>query len=263
MKLIAIILVLLLTNSICATTSASSAYTDDFGDLMVPEEEIIKNHDEVQVIETSYHQSLDEEIINLIKSEIHQQEVKVEIRYESEFRANYIKDRIRNVTDISLEKLNPKTNSFKIHVVLNKNEIEKEKYEINGRYIPFLEIPVARRLIKNGEVLKSEDITKIKTKTTNIGHNIVLSEEKLVGMEAKNVISSGRYFKQADVRKPPVVFINDVITIEYRSNNLTVKTIGIAMEEGALGDRIKIKNEKTGSEIYAKIIDKNSVQVAK
>jgi flagella basal body P-ring formation protein FlgA len=260
MKLIALILIFLINSPIFGS---KNTYTDDFGDLMVPEEELMKNPDEVQIIETSYHKSLDEEVMNLIRSEMHQADVKIELRYESDFRANYIKDKIKNVTDISLVKLNPKTNSFKIHVVLNKNEMEKEKYEINGRYVPFLEVPVARRLIKNGDVLKSEDITKIKTKTTNIAHNIVLSEEKLVGMEAKNVISSGRYFKQTDVRKPPVVFVNDVITMIYHNDNLTVKTIGVAMEEGAVGDRIKMKNEKTGSELYAKIIDKNTVQLDK
>jgi flagella basal body P-ring formation protein FlgA len=258
MNLLTILLALLLSSPILAT---QGSYTDDFGDLVAPEEDLMNKPDEVQVIETSYHKSLDEEVVNLIKAEIKQQDVRVEIRYESDFRVNYIKDRIKNVIDISMVKLNPKTNSFKIQVLLNKNEIEKEKYEINGRYAPFLEVPVARRLIKNGEVLKSEDITKIKTKTTNIAHNIVLSEEKLVGMEVKNVISSGRYFKQTDVRRPPVVFVNDVITMVYQSDNLTVKTIGIAMEEGAIGDRIRVKNEKTGSEINAKIIDKNSVQV--
>ena len=232
------------------------AYSDEFGDLIPQDDEIFP--EEVQILETSQHQSFQESVINLLKDHTNHQDAKFEIRYDSDFRVNYIQNRIKNLTKIEILNLNPKTNNFKLRVHLGG----QEKYDLNGRYISFLEVPVARRVIRNGEILKKDDIMKVKTKVTNINHNIVLSEEQLLGMEARNIISNGRYFRVTDIKKRPIILMQDVVTMVYSVNNLTVKTMGIAMEEGAEGDKIKIKNEKTGREIYAKIIDKDHVHVA-
>ena len=255
MKILILILTLLFSNYI-------HAFNDESVELGYPDDLMLEgSQPEIQTLDISLYKSLDDEIIRLVKEELSQKEANVDLRYESDFRAKYIQENIETLRDISLLKLNPKNHTFKVKVTLNKKDQGKSSYEINGRYASFLEIPISKRVIRHGDIVKSEDITKIRTKTSNISSNIILSEEQLVGMEAKNVISSGRYFKRSDIRKSPVIFAKNIVTMKYISGHLSVKTTGIALEEGSVGDTIKVKNEKSGNEIYAKIIEKDVVAV--
>ena len=55
--------------------------------------------------------------------------------------------------------------------------------------------------------------------------------------------------------------INDPVNIIYSSGAINLKTVGIALGAGAVGDMIKVKNTSSGAVLLGQIINKNTVQV--
>jgi flagella basal body P-ring formation protein FlgA len=60
---------------------------------------------------------------------------------------------------------------------------------------------------------------------------------------------------------PSVIKNNDPVNIIYSSGSISLKTVGISMGVGAVGDMIKVKNSSSGAVLLGQIINKNTVQV--
>jgi flagella basal body P-ring formation protein FlgA len=54
----------------------------------------------------------------------------------------------------------------------------------------------------------------------------------------------------------------DPVNIIYSSGSINLKTSGIALRAGAVGDMIKVKNGTSGIVVLGKIINNNTVQVS-
>lgn len=201
---------------------------------------------------------LDHEITELLKAKTNQNNLDFEIRYDSIYKAQQIKLSNSNNFSINLVKFNPKTQIFTAEIsLLDKNN----KILIAGRYSPYMHIPIAKKVIAAGNKISEEDVIYLKTKVTNLSKNIIVSADELIGMQSKNTISIGKTFNKDDIHKPWLIFKDQSVDLTYSSANLTIKTIGIALESGSVGDFIKIKNEKSSNIVIAKIINEKTVMV--
>jgi len=68
--------------------------------------------------------------------------------------------------------------------------------------------------------------------------------------------------KISDISNPPVIKNNDPVNIVYSSGVINLKTTGVALGSGAVGDMIKVKNGTSGAVILGQIINKNTIQVS-
>ena len=80
-------------------------------------------------------------------------------------------------------------------------------------------------------------------------------------MQAKKYIAVGKMFKLNEISSPPVIKNNDPVNIIYSSGAINLKTMGVSMGTGAVGDIIKVKNSSSGAVLLGQIINKNTVQM--
>jgi flagella basal body P-ring formation protein FlgA len=80
-------------------------------------------------------------------------------------------------------------------------------------------------------------------------------------MQARQYIKPGSMFRSSDLVSPAVIKVNDPVNIIFSSGAINLKTVGIAMGNGAVGDMIKVKNESSGAVLLGQIVNKNTVQV--
>ena len=205
--------------------------------------------------------TLDSAVQSLILEKIGGDSSEIDVQYESEYRERYLKERSDQIADVALEKHNPKNRSFRVRILLRDKDLLEEVHNISGRYVTYIQVPVTNRMIANGDLIKESDVSYIKTKTSNLKGQVYLSKEKLIGMQANNIIQHGKALKLSDLRRPPVINSDDMVNIIFETNNIRLKTIAIALEGGAVGDNIKVKNEKSGNIVYGRIIDKKTVRV--
>ena len=200
---------------------------------------------------------VDTTINELLQAKITDKRVVIEQQYNSQSKIDRLKSRREEIKSIVLEKFDPKYSSFRVLVQYNDNKTET----FSGRYTSYIMAPVAARYIKFAEVIQSQDVTTQKTLLTNVSNGYATEESEVVGMQTKKYIAVGKMFKLNEMSSPPVIKNNDPVNIVYSSGTISLKTMGISMGVGAVGDMIKVKNSSSGAVLLGQIINKNTVQV--
>ena len=158
---------------------------------------------------------------------------------------------------IIVEQFEPKNSSFRVRVNYNDGKAET----LSGRYLSYVMAPIAARYIKFGDVIQQSDVTTMKVRIDSLNSEYASELNEVVGMQAKTYIAAGKMFKINEVTSPNVIKNNDPVNIIYSSGAINLKTVGIAMGNGAVGDMIKVKNSSSGVVLLGQIVNKNTVKI--
>jgi flagella basal body P-ring formation protein FlgA len=185
-------------------------------------------------------------------------QVSVVLKFPQNSQLDTILSQEENIESISLSFFSHETKSFKVVSVLSNNK----QIELFGKYESFFEVPVASRYIRHGNLVSEDDIKITKVKKLKEGEAPIKNMRLVFGMEAKKSIAQGDVIKLADLKHPPIIKENDPVTLVYISSDITLKTSGFALSAGSLGEKIRVKNEKTGVVVFGEIVEKNVVKVS-
>ena len=117
---------------------------------------------------------------------------------------------------------------------------------------------VTTQAINKGELVTSESISiEFKPKHFVRASNLD-TKQYLVGSRSKRVIRAGTAIGLHHVC---MVCKGDNVTIYAKTRTLTIKTTGIALQDGNVGEQIRVKNQKSGKTISARVKDVESVEV--
>lgn len=149
-----------------------------------------------------------------------------------------------------------KHNGRNFNVKLNCNDETPWHIFFPVRIITIVPVVVAQNSISKGTRL---DETNIRTEYKDISsiRGAIIDEETLVlGTHAIRTISAGTAITERNI-----CFIckKQQMTIIAQSDNFMIKTTGIALENGAIGDQIRVKNVKSGRIIRARVKSINEV----
>ena len=99
--------------------------------------------------------------------------------------------------------------------------------------------------IERGSIIAATDIEKNLLWLTRPPTGAVQRLEKIVGMEVRQSIQPGRIIKQRQLRKPLLIRKGHRLSAAVREPGFMLSTEVIALEDGADGDTIKVRNAKT------------------
>lgn len=103
--------------------------------------------------------------------------------------------------------------------------------------------------------LKKVDISTLRT-------GYLLSPKQAVGKKLKRLQQAGSVVNQRQLVTPFLVKKGRMVTIIAATKKLSIRMSGKALSNGAKGDRIKIKNIKSGKIIEAKVIADGLVKIS-
>lgn len=104
------------------------------------------------------------------------------------------------------------------------------------------QIPVLKHPVRAGETITAEDIDFKKEPARQAYGNIIIDSKDLIGKAPKRTIAQGRPIRQDEISNPAILLKGARVTMIYRSNNLEIRTLGEALDSGAKGDVIRVKN---------------------
>ncbi len=133
---------------------------------------------------------------------------------------------------------------------------------LSGGYEALAIVPVLKRQVREGEVINANDIDYSKEAARHIRKNIITDVKELIGKSPKRIISQGRPIRQDEIANPAILQKGAHVTMIYKSNNLEIKTLGEAMDSGAKGDVIRVKNLASKSIISGVVESSDSVRVS-
>lgn len=86
--------------------------------------------------------------------------------------------------------------------------------------------------------------------------------EEVLGKEIYRPVSQGACLKRMHIREGRDPSSGDTVVIVAQTQGLRVEAPGRLLQKGKEGERVRVLNVATGTEIYATIVDRNTVAVS-
>ena len=134
--------------------------------------------------------------------------------------------------------------------------------EVSGRYIEFIEVPALKRKMSAADVITAADIAYVDLDARKAERGYVVDEAELIGKSPARIIFANKPIISAQIKEQTLVENKKSITIYFKNKLIEMQDMGVALEDGAKDDLIRVKNATSGIVISAKVIGKNLVEVA-
>lgn len=132
---------------------------------------------------------------------------------------------------------------------------------ISGRIHETMDVPVVVRRIARGEVIREDDLAWLKLRVGRVTRDTVTDFDGIIGMTPRRALSPDKPIVGADIQRPVVVTKNSVVTMTLRVANMIITARGRAMENGAMGDAIRVMNTHSQRVIDAEVAGPDAVIV--
>ncbi|MBB1471304.1 flagellar basal body P-ring formation protein FlgA, partial [Pseudoalteromonas sp. SG41-5] len=117
---------------------------------------------------------------------------------------------------------------------------------------------IATENLSRGEVIEAHHLRLIMKPKHFVRAQYLQNQELLIGSRSKRNIRSGYLVALNQIC---MVCKGDNVTIFAIIRGLKIKTSGLALEDGTLGEQVKVKNAKSGKVLNARVDGVESVQV--
>lgn len=121
-------------------------------------------------------------------------------------------------------------------------------------------VPVLTRSVKKGEPLRASDVT---LRQIRVGRPGVYASrlEEVVGRSLKKNLPQGEPLPLNLITGVPIIEKGKNVIIVVRSGGLMVRAKGEALDDGALGDTVRVKNLSSKAVVSAVVVGKDTVEV--
>lgn len=100
------------------------------------------------------------------------------------------------------------------------------------------EVVVPLRTIRAKEIIKTEDVI---AKPASVA-GTVSDLNAVIGQEARVALYPGRPIRQSDVGPPALISRNQIVTVTYVKNRLSITAEGRALNRAGAGDHVRVMN---------------------
>lgn len=125
----------------------------------------------------------------------------------------------------------------------------------------FAEVLVATENIRRGTMIESRHLRLMETNLAMLRRTPVADRNLVIGMELKYPLTSGSAFSLEGLSSPMLVERGDLVQLLAESKNLKIRQQGEALQDGALGKVINVRNSSSELVIQAEVIGTGRVKV--
>lgn len=156
---------------------------------------------------------------------------------------------------------NAKTMRWRANLAFFKNDRLDKISHIGGRYASLIEVPVLSQRLHSDDVIEASDIEWIKVPSQRLRKNTIMSEKELIGMAPKRLISELRPIRENEIHHPIIIKKGDLVQMFFQTPHMEIRTLGESMDDGAIGELIRIKNSHSEIVVQATVNGENSAIV--
>ena len=138
---------------------------------------------------------------------------------------------------------------------------ESSPVVVNGRIEAMVSIPVLRTHAMPGDVIRQDDIEWQRVEARRAGPNTVSRLEDLLGNTPRRPITAGQAIRMTDVRPNYVIAKGDLVTIVLKAGTMTLTASAEALQKGAVGDIIRVRNNQSRKVLETRVIGADTVTV--
>lgn len=138
-----------------------------------------------------------------------------------------------------------------------------KRITVTGRLRRLVEVPVLSTRKSGTDVIRQSDIDWITFHSDQVGRNVILDADRLIGMSPKRPIQAQRPVRLAEVQPPVLVEKGSRVTISLNAPYLRLTASGRALEDGGIGETIRVQNTQSNKTIDAVVVATGRVEVSR
>jgi flagella basal body P-ring formation protein FlgA len=164
---------------------------------------------------------------------------------------------------VGIESLNhdPNTGRFVATISVPAGDPAAKRLRITGRVFTLVAVPVLAKKLYRGDVIRKHHLEWKKIRKSKVLRQTITEAEQLIGMAAKRLIGSNRPIRLAQVRRPLLIAKGGIVTIRLNYANMSLTAQGRSLDEGSLGDVVRITNSQSKKIVEARVTGANRVRV--
>ncbi len=133
---------------------------------------------------------------------------------------------------------------------------------VSGRVEPMVEVPVLVGHAMPGEVIAERDLQWTRVEARRAGLNTVTRIEDLVGNTPRRPIAAGQPIRMSDVLPNFVISKGDLVTVILKSGTMMLTARAEALQKGAVGDVIRVRNNQSRKVLETRVIAADTVTIS-
>ncbi len=133
---------------------------------------------------------------------------------------------------------------------------------IGGQVDEAVELPVPTSRIAAGSVLRPQDVHMARVSTSLVRGEVARSLREAVGMQTRRQLMAGQPLASGDLMRPAVVQRDSLVQMTLENGGLSLVGQGVALESGATGERIRVRNPSSRAVLEAEVIGPGRVRIS-
>jgi flagella basal body P-ring formation protein FlgA len=122
-------------------------------------------------------------------------------------------------------------------------------------------VVLTNRSLSKGSILAQSDLSLQKRNILPLSHGYYENVNDVVGLETNTAMRTGSLLKPESVTAPILINRGDLVTIKAQVPGIVISMHGVAQNNGALGDLVKVKNSSSNKIVEGKVISRGAIQI--
>ncbi len=141
------------------------------------------------------------------------------------------------------------------------NGMEPVNSRLNGQVREMMDLPVAVAILAAGTVLGPDDLHMARISTGALRGEVIHTIDKATGFQLTHTVQAGQPLTPGDLTRPLLVRRGSLVRLQLLSAGLSVTGRGVALGSGAEGERVKVRNPGSKTELEGTVIGPELVQI--
>ena len=137
-----------------------------------------------------------------------------------------------------------------------------QRVHVSGRVFNTIDVPVLAHSISRGDVIRARDLTWTKVREDSLRRDALIDADQIIGLAPSETLKMGEMLASSQLQRPVAVARGATVTMELKVGAMSLTSQGRAVEQGSVGDVIRVTNTRSNQTVTATIEGPNMVSVA-
>jgi flagella basal body P-ring formation protein FlgA len=151
---------------------------------------------------------------------------------------------------------------FRAYIHSDLSSGVSQRQLLRGRVDFVARIPVPSHSIRKGREITAADIKWAEINMRLLGSETIEHPDQVIGQAANRNLRRNQPLRSSDLRAPIMVAKGTMVTLSLRTGSLQLLGTGRALEDGSMGEIIRIMNMQSKRTVEASVVGINQVKVA-
>jgi len=126
----------------------------------------------------------------------------------------------------------------------------------------YREVWVARSGLRAGQLLADLDLARERRDVLSLREPPLIATSSLEGLELADTVAAGTCILARSVRLRPIIHWGQILEAQVRDGNMVISLKVEALENGAVGQSVRVRNIHSRKELRGKVQDEDTILVS-